>query len=117
MPTIENGSARLGISGRREIPQKKEDDHDHQEQRQLQGELHVIHRIANGHRAVEEHVQIHRGGSCACKAGSIALTLSTTSTAFVPGCRKTGKLNAAHAVVPGRRLVVLDAVNHAAEIR
>ena len=42
--------------------------------------------------------------------------LSTTSTVFVPGWRKIGKLNGAIAVVPAGRLVVLDAVDHAAEI-
>ena len=47
-----------GNRRRRKIPQEEEDDHDHQEKRQLQRELHVVHRVANRDRAVEKHAHL-----------------------------------------------------------
>ncbi len=41
-----------------EVAQEQEDHHDHQHQRQQQGELHVVHRFADGLRAVVQHLDV-----------------------------------------------------------
>ena len=67
---IENGSARMGMTVARKVPQEQEDHHHHQAQGQHHGELHVMVGLANGFRAVVEGVHLTEAGSSQLKTGS-----------------------------------------------
>ena len=84
--------------------------------RQHQRELHVVHRFADGLRAVVDDIQLHRGRHLlAERRAADRLIRSTTSTVLVPGWRCTTSMMERRVVEPAGHLVVLDAVDDAAQ--
>ncbi len=62
VPTSDSGTATLGMTVAEQAAQEQEDHHHHQRDREQQLELHVVHRRADGDRAVGQHRDVDRGG-------------------------------------------------------
>ena len=60
VPTIDTGTATPGMNVAAAAAQEQEDDEDDQDDGQHQLELHVVHRGADGRRAVGQHRDLHR---------------------------------------------------------
>ena len=71
---------------------------------QRERELDVVHRGADGLRAVDDGVDLHRRRDRrAASRGSAALIWSTVSITLAPGCLNTSRITAALVVVAQRR--------------
>jgi hypothetical protein len=57
VPTIDIGSARLGMSVAERLRRKRKDHHHDQRQGEQQAELHVVHGLADRERAVVEDLE------------------------------------------------------------
>ena len=114
---IDIGSARLGISVARHAAQEHEDHADHERQREKEGELHVAHRFADRLRAVVEDRQLDRRRQLRLERRQHLPDCVDHLDGVGAGLALNREHDAARAVVPGRDLVVLHAVEHAADLR
>lgn len=111
------GSARLGMTGGREIAQKDEDDQHHQKNREHQGELHVGHGFADGFRTVVKNVHLDRRRHLALQGGQQLADGVHHLHCVGAGLALHGQGDAGHAAVaPGDLFVLLHAVFHRAQI-
>ena len=107
-----HGQREGGDRGGGDVPQEEKDHHDHQRNRQDQGELHVVDGFANGLRPVVENIQLHRGRHLLAEAGQKLLDGVHHLDGIAAGLALHNQVNGARVVVPGRDLVVLHAVDH-----
>ena len=101
---------------RRDVPQEEEDDEDDEGDGEEQGELHVVHRVADRDRAVVEDVEVHRGGELGLEHGEDLPDRVHHLDGVGAGLALDGEDDRPVVVVPARDLVVLHAVDDAPEL-
>ena len=110
------GSARLGIDGRPEAAQEEEDHHHHEREGDDERELHVVHRVADRDRPVVEQVQLdglrQRGLEARQQRQDVLGHLDRVRARLALDRQDDRAL----VDVPGRGLVVLDAVDGRADL-
>ena len=102
--------------GRRDIAQEQENHHHHQREREQQGELHLVDRGADGLRAVVEHLDVDRRRHLGAEGRQELAHLVDHLDGVGAGLAVDREHDAALVLVPGGHLVVLHAVDDAAEL-
>ena len=95
VPTIDSGTARLGMIVAERLRRNRKITSTTRRDGEQQRELHVVDRLADGHRAVVDDVEADRRPAAAGgTTGSSLRMASTTSMVLVPGWRCTASTTA-----------------------
>ena len=116
VPTIAIGSVEARDERRDHVAQEQED-HEHDErERQEQREAHVVHRALDRDRPVVPDVHVHGRRELLLDLRQRLLHRGRHRDRVGPRLALHGQQNRALAVVPARRLVVLDVVEHRPQV-
>ena len=111
-----HGQGQARDDGRRDVPQEEEDDQDDEGDGEEQGELHVVHGVADRDRAVVEDAELHRGGQLGLERGEDLADRVHHLDGVGAGLALDGEDHRPVVVVPARDLVGLHAVDDAPEL-